>query len=375
MKYNTIELKVPYFEAGLFSEGCAPVLVEYVAHQSPEIGRKNRPAVLIIPGGGYDWVSDREGEPVAFALLAKGIQCYVLKYSCVKKSFPLDLLEAACALAYIREHAVENDINPEDITVLGFSAGGHLAASLAVHWNRSFVKAPLGFFKGEHRPNALALSYPVISATDTHQGSIDNLMCTDSYLTTNEGLGSHVFDSSRLSGSEDDTRWSGAFVSEEKSSMSHDISGQPQESKIAAGCNADKEVKFQTEAASLAEKPAETVTSGILSAGNAVMVGLMSEEERRNLVSLEKNVSPDTPKAFIWHCSDDGCVPVSNSLRFASALNEHHIPFVLHVYQNGGHGGSLCDEVTAKEQSQINEDAAGWVKLFTDWIYRRNLNE
>ena len=227
----------------------------------------------------------------------------MLKYSCVKKSFPLDLLEASCALAYIREHAVENDINPDDITVLGFSAGGHLAASLAVHWNKSFVKTPLGFFKGEHRPNALALAYPVISATDTHQGSIDNLMCTDSYLTTSEELKKHIIDDKSLD------------------------------------------------------------------------IGLLSKKERENLISLEKNVSPDTPKAFIWHCSDDGCVPVSNSLRFAAALNEHHIPFVLHVYQNGGHGGSLCDEVTAKEASQINEDAAGWMKLFTDWIYRKNLNE
>ena len=75
MKYNTIKLNVPYERAGLDGSGCEPVLVEYIAHQSPEIGKKNRPAVLIIPGGGYDWVSDREGEPVAFALLTKGIQC------------------------------------------------------------------------------------------------------------------------------------------------------------------------------------------------------------------------------------------------------------------------------------------------------------
>ena len=292
MKYNKIDLKVPYEKAGLSGEGCNPVLVEYIADQSEEIGRNNRPAVLIIPGGGYDYVSDREGEPIAFALLTKGIQCYVLKYSCVKKSFPLDLLEAATALAYIREHAVENDINPDDITVMGFSAGGHLAASLAVHWDKNFVKEPLGFFKEEHRPNALALAYPVIATTDTHQGSIDNLMCEDSYLP--------------LGGLES--------------------------------------------------------TFG---------VGYLTKEDREKLISLDKQVSDNTPKTFIWHCADDGCVPVSNSLRFAAALNEHHIPFAMHIYQNGGHGLALADEVTAKEECQINVDAAGWIKLVCDWIYRK----
>ena len=296
MLYNEIKLKVPYENAGLDGSGCSPVLVEYIAAQSEEIGRHNRPAVLIIPGGGYDWVSDREGEPIAFALLTKGIQCYVLKYSCVRKSFPLDLLEAAVALAYIREHADENDINPDDITVMGFSAGGHLAASLAVHWNRDFVKKPLGF-TDEHKPNALALAYPVISAVDTHRGSIDNLLATDSYL--------------------------------------------------------------------------QTVTGSAAAGEKGVYIGELPMALREELVSLEKCVSEDTPKAFIWHCADDGCVPVSNSLRFAAALNEKKIPFALHIYQNGGHGLALADEVTAKEEGQINKDAAGWIGLVCDWIYRK----
>ncbi len=291
MKYNTIELKVPYEKAGLSGDGCNPVLVEYIAEQSQEIDRHMRPAVLIIPGGGYEWVSEREGEPIAFALLTKGVQCYVLKYSCIRKSFPLDLLEAATALAYIREHALENDINPHDIAVMGFSAGGHLAASLAVHWNKNFVKEPLGFTE-EHKPDSLILAYPVISSTDTHQGSIDNLLAEDSYLP--------------LGGLES--------------------------------------------------------TFGI---------GYLKKEDREELISLEKQVNADTPKSFIWHCADDGCVPVSNSLRFAAALNDHHIPFAMHIYQNGGHGLALGDEVTAKEESQINVDAAGWIKLVCDWIYRK----
>ncbi len=298
MLYREIKLNVPYEKAGLDGSGCAPVLVEYVAAQSEEIGIHKRPAVLIIPGGGYDYVSDREGEPIAFALLTKGIQCYVLKYSCVKKSFPLDLLEAASAMAYIREHAVENDINPDDITVLGFSAGGHLAASLAVHWDKNFVKVPLGL-TDEHKPNALALCYPVISASDTHIESIINLLSRDSYL---------------------------------------------QEHNIPGGDSVSE---------------------------NGVYVGNLPDAVRRELVSLEKNVNEKVPKTFIWHCADDGCVPVSNSLRFAAELNEKKIPFALHIYQNGGHGLALADEVTAKEECQINIDAAGWVKLFTDWIYRK----
>lgn len=275
MIYRTVELSVPYEKAGLSSEGCRAVLCCYAADISEEIGLKKKPAVLICPGGGYDYISDREGEPIAFALLAKGIQCFVLKYT-VQKAFPTNLLEAAAAMAYIRAHAEEFDINPDRVFCMGFSAGGHLAASLAVHWNRDFVKDAMGFTE-EHKPNGSLLCYPVISATDTHQGSIDNLCRND------------------------------------------------------------------------------------------------ASDEFKELISLEKQVNKDTPQTFLWHCADDGCVPASNSLRYAEALNAQGISYELHIYPEGGHGLALANDVTAKTEIQINKECEDWIRLAVNWIYNRNI--
>jgi acetyl esterase/lipase len=67
-------------------------------------------------------------------------------------------------------------------------------------------------------------------------------------------------------------------------------------------------------------------------------------------VSLENQVTEDTPPAFLWHTQEDGTVPVENTLMFASALRRANVPFELHGYQHGGHGLSLSDpEVYGKK--------------------------
>lgn len=275
MIYKKVALQIPYEKAGLSAEGAGASLTTYVPEYSPEIGYHCRPAVLICPGGGYEFLSDREAEAIALALLAEGIPAFVLRYSIRKKQFPTALLEAAAAMAYIRTHAGEWDVNPEGIAVCGFSAGGHLAASLLVHWNKPFVTGPLGLSE-EHRPNAGILCYPVITTGAlTHQGSIDNITCRD------------------------------------------------------------------------------------------------ASEETISLVTLERQVGVHTPPTFLWHCADDGCVPVENSLRFAGALSEAKIPFALHVYTEGGHGLALANEVTAKTSEQLQPTAAGWLPLAVQWLKER----
>ncbi|WP_161956077.1 alpha/beta hydrolase [Clostridium tertium] len=72
----------------------------------------------------------------------------------------------------------------------------------------------------------------------------------------------------------------------------------------------------------------------------------VSEVEREKL-SLEKLVSKNTPTTFLWHTFDDGAVPVQNSLFFANSLASNNVPFELHIYPNGVHGLSLCEELTA----------------------------
>lgn len=95
----------------------------------------------------------------------------------------------------------------------------------------------------------------------------------------------------------------------------------------------------------------------------------ISEVEREKL-SLEKLVSKETPQTFLWHTFDDGAVPVQNSLFFANSLASNNVPFELHIYPNGVHGLSLCEELTAMngQSEHINQHAGTWFKLAVEWI-------
>ena len=137
------------------------------------VRRESFPAVVVCPGGGYEMVSEREADPVALAFFAAGYNVFILTYSVgerAKDFRPLrELSETVCALRSHPEWRVE----PDKIAVCGFSAGGHLAGSLGTMWNDpEFVKAAHDF-AGENRPNAMILSYPVITADEcAHVGSI-----------------------------------------------------------------------------------------------------------------------------------------------------------------------------------------------------------
>ena len=111
---------------------------------------KSRPAIVVIPGGGYLYCSPREGEPVALAYAARGFHTFVLKYSVARQAAGFaPLKEISWAIGHIREHAAEWNIDPQTIAVCGFSAGGHLALSSGV--------------LGENKPNAMILGYPAVT--------------------------------------------------------------------------------------------------------------------------------------------------------------------------------------------------------------------
>ena len=149
-----------------------------------ERGPWKRPAVIVCPGGGYGFVSRREGEPVANYFYGKGFQAFILTYmvACDGVRYPEQLLEVSSAVDYVKKHAEEFDINPEEIFVVGFSAGGHLVANLAVeHMNASgYAGQPL-----DARPTAVGLCYPVIYY-EGHRGSFDNLLNGYDEKTTEE---------------------------------------------------------------------------------------------------------------------------------------------------------------------------------------------
>lgn len=125
-----------------------------------------RPAVVVCPGGGYSSCCPREGDPVAYQFLAADYNTFVLNYSINEHAvFPNSLLDLCAAMKLIREHAEEFGVIEDKIAVLGFSAGGHLTASLGVYWNDPEIMEKSGCKKGENKPNALMLIYPVISTS------------------------------------------------------------------------------------------------------------------------------------------------------------------------------------------------------------------
>lgn len=136
-----------------------------------------RPAVVIFPGGGYGYCSDREGEPIAARFLAAGMHAFILWYSCGEQArHPAPLLDASWAVATIRERFSEA-VEEHSIAACGFSAGGHLAASLGAHWQEPAYTEPLGIAPGSNRPDALLLCYSVISSGEAaHVDTFQNLL-------------------------------------------------------------------------------------------------------------------------------------------------------------------------------------------------------
>lgn len=275
MLYEKYTLDVPYEKAGVSADCCKAVLTVFVPDKLPHDCRDfKRKAVIICPGGGYEYCSVREAEPVAVRFMSYGVTAFVLDYSCVNKMYPTALLELGAAFVFVKDNAEKFGIDPENIYVCGFSAGGHLAASLAVHWNKPYVYESLGVNAEYVKPKGAVLSYPVITSGEKrHDGSIVNI----------------------------------------------------------AGDNA----------------------------------------QLWEMVSLEKQVTPDTVPVFIWSTCDDELVPVENTILFTAALAANKVPFTSHIFSSGVHGLALCDDSTANYDGHINPECAEWVRLSLQWINSR----
>lgn len=147
--------------------GTLKIYLREAAPAMPDVAR--RPMVVVVPGGGYNHVSPREGDPVALQFAAAGYHTAVLHYSVgedARAYRPLRQLNEALGL--LRAHAEAWGILPEKIAVCGFSAGGHLALSSAV--------LDLPDCPDQQRPDAVILGYPVVSAGEfAHRGSFEML--------------------------------------------------------------------------------------------------------------------------------------------------------------------------------------------------------
>jgi acetyl esterase/lipase len=206
------------------------------------------PLMLVLPGGAYQFHADHEGTTIAEWLAEIGINALVVRYPVDPARYPAALLRVREVLAAARsgaldfggvEAAASAAVDRTRIGVIGFSAGGHLAALLSTGVDSAPV-AP------EHRVDLAVLGYPVISMThEPHSDSLASLLGDDDTL------------------------------------------------------------------------------------------------DRRRSLSAENLVTAQTPPTFLWHTTADDGVPVSHSLRYASALAAHNVPFDLHVFERGEHGLGL----------------------------------
>ncbi len=223
-------------------------------------------AVIVFAGGGYSMKATHEGPVMAEWLQKSGITSFVVDYRVAPYKHPAQISDAMRAVKYVRFYADKYKIDTEKIAVMGFSAGGHLAGSVSVHYDKKMYE-PIDRIDSEScRPNASILCYPVIDmGYYRHDGSRENLL------------------------------------------------------------------------------------------------GPNPKESMADFMSLHKQVTADTPEAFIWHTSADQAVPVTNSLLYAQALSAENIPYEMHIYPIGHHGLGLSPDEPYVAKWQ--EDLKAWFRL------------
>lgn len=221
-------------------------------------------AVVVLPGGGYVNRAQHEGTTFGEWFQSIGITAFVLQYRVAPNAHPAELSDVQRAIRYVRYHAEEYGIAPEKIAVMGFSAGGHLAGSASVHYDKKAYEPIDEIDSVSAKPNLSILCYPVID------------------------MGEYRHDGSRIN-----------------------------------------------------------------------LIGHRPTESMKEFMSLHKQVTADTPEAFIWHASPDVAVPVENSLLYANALSACNVDFELHIYPVGNHGMGLASG---------NEYVAKWSKNLEAWL-------
>ena len=163
------------------SHGSTPDDIPTLTLYLPENKGRATSAIIIIPGGGYEMLAiDHEGHNEGKYFQERGVAALVLKYRLPAKGYrhPAPILDAQRAVRVVRSHAAEWNIDPAKISIMGFSAGGHLASTLDTHFDAGDSQAADAIDKLGCRPDFAVLVYAVISMKEgiTHQGSKNNLL-------------------------------------------------------------------------------------------------------------------------------------------------------------------------------------------------------
>jgi acetyl esterase/lipase len=280
-----------------------------------------RPIVIVCPGGGYCFLSDREAELIALQYVSAGFHAVVLRYGiCEYAVMPGPVKDIANAISYIRDNAGSWYVNPNQIFVTGFSAGAHVAASIGVFWNNAEVLPEYKDEPEKVRPDGMLLCYPVLDL---------------------------------------------------KSSTKHLDIGIKPDTDIHDIEFGQIHPNMPLEKIFVMDKKENRYFVDFEAAMNAYIFGGEYNDEQENFYSLQNHISPDTPPTFIWHTAGDGLILPSNSLKFAAGLMEHNVPFEIHIFDRGDHGLGLGTYVSANYKREVVPAVAPWMSLAQAWINRQ----
>ncbi|MEN6546499.1 MAG: alpha/beta hydrolase [Armatimonadia bacterium] len=149
----------------------APTITPFPIETREPVG-----CVVVLPGGGYAHRAPHEGAPIAEALNERGFAGCVCDYRVSPYRHPYPLMDAQRAVRWVRANAEALGVNPAQVGILGFSAGGHLASTAATHWDEG-IEGDDALSRFSCRPDAAILCYPVVSSgPNAHQGSFINLL-------------------------------------------------------------------------------------------------------------------------------------------------------------------------------------------------------
>lgn len=291
------------------------LLKGYILDASEQIqAGLQRPAILICPGGAYLRISDQEAEAVALRFAGYGYHAFVLHYSVGRTcSMERVLTEAARSMAYIRSNAKEWNLDPGKIAVCGFSAGGHLCASLSTRWE--LAAQITGILPAEIRPDAVILGYPVTDLT---------IPLPPLPL---------------------------AAFSEENADPKC-----PEKSVLPA---------FQSCIFKDGEEWSIRLGRGMCQA----LLGEPEPEEKRLHEESPCNyITANTPPTYLWATCNDEMVSPGNSLQYAAGLMAHGVPVEFHLFMEGPHGLSLSDATSAPDPAYVNPACGQWVPMVRTWL-------
>lgn len=169
MKYEKIQLK----DIVNGPIGDSSFLEIYKSDETDEIRNAPHPVIVVLPGGAYQFCSRREAEPVALRFVSEGFVVFVLSYTC-NVAFPIPHNETALVFDYVNKHADEYLVDRNRISIMGFSAGAHLAASYSLIHKE--LADNLCLEDEKIKPYADILGYPVTSLILDTQSETRNII-------------------------------------------------------------------------------------------------------------------------------------------------------------------------------------------------------